>query len=138
MDIQKETYTYTGSGGQKRHVPVERVYSFSQLDKGDHITIKRLGGLYWHHAIVEDFETENNTINVIEYSNSTKGFSQDNSSPPKNPGMARVRRGKYSGSKDGLYLIKHDTCLPADDVVERAQNKLFASADEINGFDMHF
>ena len=124
MDIQKGTYTYTGSGGQKCHVPIERVYFLFQLDKGDHIAFERLDGLYWHHAIVEDVLTERGIIIVIEYSNSAKEFSQDNSSPPKNPGKAKVRRHEYSGSQDGLYLIKHDTCLPADDVVRRAQSRL--------------
>ena len=64
MDTQEGTYTYTGY--QKYKVPIERVNSSSQVHKGDHIAIKRLYGLYWHHAIVEeDVETENDTIKVI-------------------------------------------------------------------------
>ena len=124
QDILKGTYTYTGFDDQKYKVPIERVYNFSQLHKGDHIAIKRLYGLYWHHAIIEDVETEQGIINVIEYSNSAKGFSQDSSSPLKNPGIAKVRRGKYSGLEDGLYMIKHKKYKPADTVVLRAKRRL--------------
>ena len=124
MDIQKGTYTYTVYDDQKYKVPIERVNSFSQLQKGDHIAFERLKGSYWHHAIVEDVETENDAIKVIEYSNSAKEFLQDNSSPPKNPGKAKVRRYKYSGSQDGLYLIKHKNIEPADTVVCRAKSRL--------------
>ena len=124
MDIEKGTYTYTDSDGQEYKVPIERVYSLSQLLKGDHIAIKRRKGCYWHHAIGEDVETEKGIINVIEYSNSAKGFSQDNSTPPKDPRIAKVRRGKYSGLKDELYLIKHKKYLPARTVIWRARSRL--------------
>ncbi|XP_074611945.1 uncharacterized protein LOC141866356 [Acropora palmata] len=123
MDIQKGTYTYTGYNDQKHKVPIERVNSCSQVHKGDHIAFQRYNGLYSHHAVVEDVETENDTIKVIEYT--PRGYSQDNSSPPKNPGTAKVKRGKYSASKDGMYLIKHDDrCLAAGVVVKRAQSRL--------------
>ncbi|XP_074612122.1 uncharacterized protein LOC141866505 [Acropora palmata] len=124
MDTQEGTYTYTGYNNQKYKVPIERVYSFSLLHRADHIAMKRADGLYWHHAIVDDVETEKDTINVIEYSNSTEGFSQDNSSHPKDPGIARVIRGKYSGSKDGFYLIKHKKCEPTNTVVLKAKGRL--------------
>ena len=71
MDIQKGTNTE--SDGQKHHVPIERVYSLSQLQPGDHIAINRQH-IFWHHAIVEDIETEQG------YSNSTKGSSRGNRS----------------------------------------------------------
>lgn len=72
MDIQKGTYTE--SDGQKNHVPIERASLFSQLQRGDHIAIKGKHAIYWHHAIVEDIETEQG------YSNSTKGSSRANRS----------------------------------------------------------
>ena len=124
MDIQKGTYTYTGYNNQKYKVPIERVYSIFQLHKGEHIAVTWPYFPYWHHAIVEDIETEKDIVNAIEYSNSAKEFLQDNSSPPKNPGKAKVRRYKYSGSQDGLYLIKHKNIEPADTVVCRAKSRL--------------
>ena len=124
MDIQEGTYTYTGYNNQKYKVPIERVYSISQLHKGEHIAVTWPYSPYWHHAIVEDIETEKDIVNAIEYSNSAKEFLQDNSSPPMNPGKAKVRRYKYSGSKDGLYLIKHKNIEPADTVVCRAKSRL--------------
>ena len=139
QDILKGTYTYTGFDDQKYKVPIERVYNFSQLHEGDHIAIKRLYGVYWHHAIIEDVETERGIINVIEYSNSAKEFSQDSSSPFKNPGIATVRRGKYSGLEDSLYLIKHKKYKPADTVVLRAKSRLGENKyDPLNNNCEHF
>ena len=122
MDIQKGTYTYTGSGGQKCHVPIERVYSFSQLRKGDHIAIRRFDGLYFHHALVE--VVREGIIIVIEYSNYTEEILQD-IFDHRSPVMAKVMRGNYRW-ENGLYLIKHPdhTCLPAASVVARAQSRL--------------
>ena len=122
MDIQKGTYTYTGSGGQKRHVPIERVYSFFQLRKGDHIAIRRFDGLYFHHAIVE--VVLEGIIIVIEYSNYAEEILQD-IFDLRSPGKAKVMRSNYIW-EDGLYLIKHPdhTCLPAATVVARAQSRL--------------
>ena len=139
QDILKGTYTYTGFDDQKYKVPIERGYNFSQLHEGDHIAIKRLYGVYWHHAIIEDVETERGIINVIEYSNSAKEFSQDSSSPFKNPGIATVRRGKYSGLEDSLYLIKHKKYKPADTVVLRAKSRLGENKyDPLNNNCEHF
>ena len=121
MDILKGTYTYTGPGGQKRHVPIERVCSFSQLHKGDHITIKRYG-LYRHHAIVEVVLTGKGIVIVIEYSNYVEEFLQE-ISDFRTPGKAKVMRGNYR-LKDDLYVIKHYKCLSAEDVVKRAQSRL--------------
>ena len=117
------THTNTDSDSQKCDASKERVYSLHQLYKGDHIAIKRHDGLYWHHAIIENVDKEMGIIYVIEYSNSAKGFSRDNSSPPKNPGKAKVKRSVYK-LKDGLYFIKHKKCLPADEVVSRAISRL--------------
>ncbi|XP_015776814.1 PREDICTED: uncharacterized protein LOC107354831 [Acropora digitifera] len=122
QNTSEGTYTYTGFDGQKCKVPIERVSSLSQLHKGDHIAIERLFGSFWHHAIVEDVETEKDTINVIEYSIYVKEILQD-ISRPRSPGKAKVMRGKYR-LKDGLFLIKHKKCLPADTVVLRARSKL--------------
>ena len=122
LNILKEIYTYTDYNNTKYEVPIERVYSFSQLHKGDHIAFRRLDGLYSHHAIVEDVETEKDTINVIEYSFCVKENLQD-LNRPWSPGKAKVMRGKYR-LKDGLFLIKHKKCLPADTVVLRARRRL--------------
>ena len=116
------TYTYTDYNDTKYKVPIERVYNFSQLHKGDHIAIERFDGVYSHHAIVEDVETENDTINVIEYSFCVKENLQD-VNKPWSPEKAKVMRGKYR-LKDGLFLIKHKKCLPADTVVLRARRRL--------------
>ena len=122
MDIQKGTYTYTGSGGQKRHIPIERVYSFSQLRKGDHIATRRCDGLYFHHAIVE--VVLEGIIIVIEYSNYAEEILLD-VFDLRSPGKAKVMRRNYIW-EDGLYLIKHPdhTCLPAATVIARAQSRL--------------
>lgn len=127
MDTDKGTYTYTDDDDLKCHVPIKRVPSLSQLQTGNHIArkgpVKGPVSLYWHHGIVENVETEEGIVNVIEYSNSSKGFLRDNFSHPKNPGKAKVMRGKYR-LEDDLYLIKHVKCLPADEVVSRARSRL--------------
>ena len=122
LDILERTYTYTGSDGQKYKVPIERVYSISQLHKGDHSAIERLYGLYWHHAIVEDVEIEKGIIKFIEYSSYVEGFLQ-NISSLENPGKAKVIR-KKRRLEDGLHLIKHKKYLPADTVLQRAIDRL--------------
>ena len=122
MDIQEGPYTYTGPGGQKRQVPIKRVYSFSQLHKGDHFAIKRLQGLYCHHAIVEDVETENDIIIAIEYSSCFQEVLRDINNS-RSPGKAKVMRDHHR-LEDGLYVIKHNICRSAEDVVNRARSKL--------------
>ncbi|XP_068726964.1 uncharacterized protein [Montipora capricornis] len=123
MDTDKGTYTYTDDDVLKCHVPIKRVSSLSQLQTGRHIAKKGSVRLYWHHAIVENVDTEEGIVNAIEYSNGAGGFLRDNISPPKNPGKAKVMRGKYR-LEDNLYLIEHEKCLPADEVVSRARSRL--------------
>ena len=123
MGIKEGTYTYTGSGGRKYHVHTELVSSLSQLQDGEHIAIERNWGCYWHHAIVEDVDTKGGTIKTIECFNSAKGFLEDTLNRSKDAGKAQVRRGEYR-LEDGLYLIKHDKCLSAEDVVKRARSRL--------------
>ena len=110
MDTKEGTYTYTDYDDEKYKVPIERVYSFSQIQRGDHIAIKRLRGTYWHHAIIEDIIkdvlTEEGIINVIEYSNRVEECFQD-IGELRSPGKAKVMRGKYR-LEDGLYVIKYD------------------------------
>lgn len=122
QNISEGTYTYTGFDGQKYKVPMERVSLLSQLHKGDHIAFNRLYDFYWHHAIVEDVETEKDTINVIEYSIYVKQILQD-ISIPRSPGKAKVMRGNYR-LKESFFLIKHKKCLPAYLVVLRARSRL--------------
>lgn len=123
MDTDKGTYTYTDDDDLKCHVPIKRVSSLSQLQTGNHIARKGRVRLYWHHSIVENVETEEGNVNVIEYYNSAEGFLRDNISYPKNPGKAKVMRRKYR-LEDDLYLIRHEKCLPADEVVSRARSRL--------------
>ncbi|XP_074611949.1 uncharacterized protein LOC141866359 [Acropora palmata] len=123
MDTNQGTYTYTGCNNQKYKVPIELVTSLSQLHKGDHITNKRVGGLYWHHAVVEHVEIEKGIFTVLEYSSSAKEFLRGISSSSENPGIAQVVRGEYQ-LQDGLYLIKHEDCLPREAVVLRARKRL--------------
>lgn len=122
MDTERGTYTYTDYDDQRRHVPIQRVSSLSQLQRGAHIARKGFYGFCWHHAIVEDVATEGGIINVIEYSSSVKDFLQDVTSL-RNPGKGKVRRGN-NRLRDGFYLIDHDIFQPAEDVVEMAVRKL--------------
>ena len=128
MDIENGWYTYTDSGGQKCDVPIERVESFYQLNKGDHIAIKRLHGLYWHHAIVDSVRTDGSII-VIEYSSNE--FLQD-LGDLRSPGKAKVMTGNYRLEGD-WYVIKHPygRCLPADKVVATARGKLGESGYDL-------
>lgn len=122
MDVDNGQYTYTDKNRKKQQVPIQRVYSLSQLHSGDHIAFKRF--LYWHHAIVEYVDTQRGEANVIEYSNTVQGFSQDNSSYPKNPGMAKVKRGRNKLGNDDVYLIKYKKCLDAETAISRARSRL--------------
>ena len=123
MDTQVGTYTYTGYDDEKYKVPIERVTSLSQLHRGDHIAKERLGGLYWHHAVVERVEIKRGSFVVLEYSNSAKEFLRGISSSSENQGIAQVVRGECQ-LQDGLYLIKHKDCLSAEKVVVRARKRL--------------
>lgn len=124
MDINIQSYRYVDDDGQRCYVPIERVRSAFQCGKGGHIAIQGVKGSYWHHAIVEDVDTKKNIIHVLEYTNTATEFFEDNFGSPRKPGIAKVRRGEYSGSEYGLYLIKHEKCLPADTVISRAKGRL--------------
>ena len=116
-----ETLVYN-SHGKKYAVPRERVFSISELRRGDHIAFHRYAGLYWHHAIVEYIDIESDEINVIHYFNTAGGFIEDNFSSPKTPAKARVVRGTYKFSNVKVYRMKHERCLDADIVVWRAHS----------------
>ena len=124
-------YTYTDSRGNKREVPMVRASSLDQIKRGDHIGFNL--NLYWHHAIVETVDKLNGEVIVIEYSNTAKQFSQDNSTPPKNPRWAEVVRRSFKLENDPVYagahvllvyVIKHDSCYDPEEVVTRAKSKL--------------
>ena len=115
MDIYEGVYRYTDYNGKQRIVPIERVYWIRQLQRGDHIALLRYAGLYWHHAIVEDVDTQNGEIHVIAY---TK---RDNSSHGRRQGKLKVQRKKHNLHDDPVYLIKHEECLPAETVVDTAR-----------------
>ena len=115
-------YKYTDSCNREHKVPRVRALSLDQIRRGDHICFPR--SAYWHHAIVEAVDESNGEVNVIEYSNSAKQFSQDNSSPPKNPGLAVVVRRKFKLKNESVYVIQHDRCHDPETVVSRAKSKL--------------
>ena len=115
-------YTYTEPFGKKHKVPMVRAFSLDQIRRGDHMCFPR--SVYWHHAIVETVDKSNGEVNVIEYSNSAKQFSQDNSTPPKNPGLAVVVRRKFKLENEPVYVIKHNRCFDPETVVSRAKSKL--------------
>ena len=115
-------YTYTVSLGNKRKVPMVRASSLDQIKRGDHICFDRI--LYTHHAIVESVDELNGEVTVIEYSNSAKQFCCDNSTPPKNPGLAVVVRRKFKLENESVYVIEHDRCYDPETVVSRAKSKL--------------
>ena len=98
---------------------MERAFSLDQIRRGGHICFPRLA--YWHHAIVETVDKSNGEVSVIEYSNSAKQFIQDNSSPPKNPGLAVVVRRKFKLENEPVYVIKHDKCSDPETVVSSAK-----------------
>ncbi|XP_078346632.1 uncharacterized protein LOC144631932 [Oculina patagonica] len=112
------------SHGKKYAVRRERVNSISDLERGDHIVFHRKAGLYWHHAIVEYINVDYNEIDVIHYSNTAKGFIEDNFSSPKRPGIARVVRDRYKFNEEVVYLMKHELFLDRDTVVRNARSML--------------
>ena len=115
-------YTYRDSRGNKREVPMLRASSLDQIKRGDHICFDRI--LYTHHAIVESVDELNGEVTVIEYSNTAKQFCCDNSTPPKNPGLAVVVRRTFQLKDDPVNVIKHDRCSDPETVVSRAKSKL--------------
>ena len=119
-----DVYTYTDNNGKKHVLRRVRVSSINVLRRADHVAFPRLNGTYWHHAIVEDIDREWNEIKVIEYSNSARGFTEDNSCCPKRPGLAKVGRGTYQFQTGTVYLIKHEQCLDPNSVISRAESKL--------------
>ena len=100
-----------------------RVSSLSDLRRGDHIAFCRYGGVYWHHAIVEDIDHKEDKIHAIEY-HSSEGFSIDNKMTLKELQIATVGRHPYKFRDQDVYLFKHDNCLDPSEVVSRAQSKL--------------
>ena len=116
------SYTYTETDGRKHEVPTVRAFSLDQIRRGDHICFPRPA--YWHHAIVETADKLKGEVGVIEYSNSATQFIQDNSSPPKNPGLAVVVRRKFKLENESVYVIQHVRCFDPETVVSRAKSKL--------------
>ena len=100
-------------------VPMVRAFSLDQIRRGDHLCFDRV--FYWHHAIVETTDKSNGEVNVIEYSNFAKQFSQGNSSPP---GLAVVVIRKFKLENESVYVIEHDRCYDPETVVSRAKSKL--------------
>ena len=115
-------YTYTETDGRKHEVPTVRAFSLDQIRRGHHICFRRPA--YWHHAMVETADKLNGEVGVIEYSNSATQFIQDNSSPPKNPGLAVVVRRKFKLENESVYVIQHVRCYDPETVVSRAKSKL--------------
>lgn len=106
-------------------VPVKRASSLDDIQPADHIRRER--GLYWHHFIVESVDKGSGEVNIIEYTNTATGFIQDNSGHPKNPGKAKVVRGKIKfDTKENLYVVKHTctSCFDPETVISRAESKL--------------
>ena len=124
MANNNRVYTYTDSCGNKHEVPIEHVLSLDQIQRGDHIHFIGTLLTYYHHAIVETVDKVHGEVNVIEYSNSVKNFIEDNSSPPKHPGLAVVVRGKYNLGNHTVYVVKHSRCLDPETVVSRAKSRL--------------
>ena len=113
------------SYGTKYEVPRKLVSSLDDLESGDHIAFHRMGGVLWHHAIVEDVNKRSSEFCLIEYSNTASGFLEDNLCLPKNPGIAKVVRQTYRFSEVTMvYLMLHECCNPADTVVENARSKI--------------
>ena len=83
------------------------------LQKGDHIKWKRPVG-YDHHALVESVDPVSGKVRVIEYGsdNSGSGF-----------GKGTVRKQEVSGVK-GMYKYKYDICDDADEVVQKAKERI--------------
>ena len=104
-------------------VPVKRAFSLDDIQRADHIRVER--GPYWHHFIVESVDKGSGEVNIIEYTNTATGFIQDNSGDPKNPGKAKVVRGKIKfDTNENLYVIKHTSCFDPETVISRAESKL--------------
>ena len=104
-------------------VPVKRASSVDDIQRGDHTFLDRT--VLFHHAIVESVDTRNGEANIIEYTNTAADFIQDNSGGPKNPGKAKVQRGKIKfDTNENLYVIKHTSCFDPETVISRAESKL--------------
>jgi len=112
------------SHGKEYEVPRVCVSSIDELQRGDHITFHRLGGSFWHHAIVEDVDTKLGEIHVIEYSNTAEGFVMDNCIPPKSPAIAKVVRNKCRFQDITVYRMIHEQCFDTETVICRAQSEL--------------
>jgi len=96
-----------------------RVHSIDELKRGDHIAFPRLWGAFWHHAIVEDVDTERREFQVIEYNN--------NDGKPGFLGIvpiAEVVRNKYTFQVHTVYRTIHGQCFDPETVVLRARSRL--------------
>ena len=124
MAYSGEVLRYNSYGG-KYEVPRKLVSSLDDLKSGDHIAFHRIGGIYWHHAIVDVVDKRSEKLFLIEYSNTVKGFLKDNFCLPKNPAMAKVYRKGYPFVEvTAVHLMLHECCYPAETVVERARSKI--------------
>ena len=113
------------SHAKKYEVPRKLVSSLDDLESGDHIAFHRIGGSFWHHAIVDVVDKRSEKLFLIEYSNTVKGFLKDNFCLPKNPAMAKVYRKEYPFVEvTAVHLMLHECCYPAETVVERARSKI--------------
>ena len=61
------------SYGKEYEVPRRRVFTLSELQRGDHIAFYRLQGIYWHHAIVKRVDEESGEMKTIEYNITPSG-----------------------------------------------------------------
>ena len=124
MAYSGEVLRYNSYGG-KYEVPRKLVSSLDDLKSGDHIAFHRIGGIYWHHAIVDVVDKRSEKLFLIEYSNTVKGFLKDNFCLPKNPAMAKVYKKEYPFVEvTAVHLMLHECCYPAETVVERARSKI--------------
>lgn len=128
--MDNDVHVYN-SYGKKYEVPRRRLKLFAELLIGDHIAFHRHCGSYWHHAIIEEIHSETGTLDIIEYSNTVKGFWNDNfgsgdssnSSPLR---IARVMRRSWRPNFQGdhVYLLVHTDCSDPAIVINRARSRL--------------
>lgn len=118
VDISLLEYS---SHGKTYKVVRKRVFSISELGRGDHITFHRR--LYWHHAIVEYIDRKNGKIGVIHYNKTPERFTQDICNSPKKGGKASVLKETFEFKKEPVYLMIHihGRCFDPETVVLIAQ-----------------
>ena len=128
--MDNDVHVYN-SYGQKYEVPRRRLKLFAELLIGDHIAFHRHCGSYWHHAIIEEIHSETGTLDIIEYSNTVKGFWNDNFGSEDSSNsfplrIARVMRRSWRPNFQGdhVYLLVHTDCSDPAIVIYRARSKL--------------